>query len=461
MHSHPGWCQPSNKFGIVLLTYALSCFISISIPHASLKHFSSLARRLARIFTHAYFYHREAFESAEAESSLYARFLALTARFDLVPAEFLVIPPRLVEQESSSAGEANTALDERGIEPPRLNAAALEPLKDHFEQDHSQQTGGETSAAGAKERDRGDIPTDRDVNSVQRRWSPEKSGQSPGRDSPRKLGRNRTDTMVFTDAAAFTEELRAERDREHERGKDKGGGWDTNVIPLFAPTYKQATGSSEEHMFISSHSYPESITQDRTPVDPSVNNSFPPVHGLTVIANSPEACVPEVAYPNTVEQQSSGRVESGHLDPHTTTEVQVEAPSDDGKEKEFETEEPAPASSSETARPTVGSVLEDPGSTLSSGIILIGNSGLVCLPEGTSSADTLCSADIPTKLENGNATELKSDNPEESEPAQPEPEGDVSPAASHTEVHPEAAEPGEAEANTTLEEDLQNVEDAL
>ncbi|KAF8157167.1 Mob1/phocein, partial [Crassisporium funariophilum] len=64
----------------------------LQIPTSSHRHFSSLARRLGRIFAHAYFHHREAFEQAEAESSLYARFMALTARFDLVPPEFLVIP---------------------------------------------------------------------------------------------------------------------------------------------------------------------------------------------------------------------------------------------------------------------------------------------------------------------------------------------------------------------------------
>ena len=51
-----------------------------------------MARRLGHIFAHAYFHHREASEQAEAESSLYARSLALTERFELVPAEFLVIP---------------------------------------------------------------------------------------------------------------------------------------------------------------------------------------------------------------------------------------------------------------------------------------------------------------------------------------------------------------------------------
>jgi Mob1/phocein family len=74
--------------------FILSPIYSISIPQTSHRHFPSLARRLGRIFAHAYHHHRLAFESAEAESALYARFLALSRHFDLVPAEFLVIPER-------------------------------------------------------------------------------------------------------------------------------------------------------------------------------------------------------------------------------------------------------------------------------------------------------------------------------------------------------------------------------
>ena len=40
-------------------------FSRLQIPVASHKHFSSLARRLGRIFPHAYFHHREAFEQAD------------------------------------------------------------------------------------------------------------------------------------------------------------------------------------------------------------------------------------------------------------------------------------------------------------------------------------------------------------------------------------------------------------
>ncbi|PVF98572.1 Mob1/phocein [Serendipita vermifera] len=63
----------------------------IAIPMTSTKHFASLARRLSRIFAHAYFHHRELFEQAEAENALYERFLGLVQEFQLVPAEYLVI----------------------------------------------------------------------------------------------------------------------------------------------------------------------------------------------------------------------------------------------------------------------------------------------------------------------------------------------------------------------------------
>jgi len=46
----------------------------IAIPSSSVKHFASLARRLSRIFAHAYFHHREIFESAEADNALYERY---------------------------------------------------------------------------------------------------------------------------------------------------------------------------------------------------------------------------------------------------------------------------------------------------------------------------------------------------------------------------------------------------
>ena len=58
--------------------YILIAWYSLAIPATSNRHLHSLARRLGRIFAHAFFHHREIFERTEAETSLYARFLALT-----------------------------------------------------------------------------------------------------------------------------------------------------------------------------------------------------------------------------------------------------------------------------------------------------------------------------------------------------------------------------------------------
>ncbi|KAJ7752442.1 Mob1/phocein [Mycena maculata] len=140
----------------------------LQIPPTSHRHFSSLARRLGRIFAHAYFHHREEFEQAEAESSLYARFLALTEKFDLVPADFLVIPPRAVAAPGDRRGSVVPLAD---VPPPTLLGAAL-----HVDTDTA---ASEAATAGATR---------------------EKSASPPGLDdamNPRRYGRNRTDTMML------------------------------------------------------------------------------------------------------------------------------------------------------------------------------------------------------------------------------------------------------------------------
>lgn len=59
------------------------------IPTTSLRHFGSVTRRLSRIFVHAFEHHRDVFEVCEAETSLYARFLALVQAYDLMSVESL------------------------------------------------------------------------------------------------------------------------------------------------------------------------------------------------------------------------------------------------------------------------------------------------------------------------------------------------------------------------------------
>ncbi|KAG6902118.1 hypothetical protein C0995_004064 [Termitomyces sp. Mi166 len=156
----------------------------IQIPQSSHRHFSSLARRLGRIFAHAYFHHREAFEQAEAESSLYARFLALTSKFDLVPSEFLVIPT------PTNTDSDNDRRRRHDAHIPRLLPVAAD-LRVSGEgqwprRTHAVPLGVETRVKSA---------------------SPPRLSNGRGSESPRKMGRSRTDTMVLHDAYAVAEEL--------------------------------------------------------------------------------------------------------------------------------------------------------------------------------------------------------------------------------------------------------------
>lgn len=166
----------------------------LSIPPASTRHFSSLARRLGRVFAHAYYHHREAFEQAEAESSLYARFLALTSRFKLVPNEFLVIPSRMNFQTNTRPEEEGEGEEGNPEEEGSAN------LPDISREDY--------------------MNTARRIPSQERQWlqpsgilintgrgaSPPDPAGDARNPSPRK-GRSRTDTMVHSEAVNMAEEL--------------------------------------------------------------------------------------------------------------------------------------------------------------------------------------------------------------------------------------------------------------
>ncbi|TFK98434.1 Mob1/phocein [Pterulicium gracile] len=189
----------------------------LQIPTSSYRHFSSLARRLGRIFAHAYFHHREAFEQAEAESSLYARFLALTAKFDLVPAEFLVIPSSS-HGEGAGEGEGRGGEGWKEVQPPRLLGAAPIP--------HDDEADAEGGGPGPKE-DRDRSSNSNDSTSYQEGGPPGLSNQGSdlgsGFGSGRGLkGRNRTDTMVFSEGYNVAEEI-ASRTVSSSSGSGSGG----------------------------------------------------------------------------------------------------------------------------------------------------------------------------------------------------------------------------------------------
>lgn len=88
----------------------------ILIPTSSLSHFPSLFRRLSRIFSHAFFHHREAFSLSEMETSLYARFVALCERYDLVGSNLLVIPRDALSTISQNNADSEEEDDEEDEE---------------------------------------------------------------------------------------------------------------------------------------------------------------------------------------------------------------------------------------------------------------------------------------------------------------------------------------------------------
>lgn len=154
----------------------------LSIPQTSHRHFSSLARRLSRIFSHAYFHHREVFQQAEAESSLYARFLKLSSLFGLVPSEFLVIPESAIQADGRGRED---------IEPPRLLAAAIHPDSN-------------SSSDKPVEEQAPSIPA---VDSGAQVYLQMEDINSTGTASPRRVGRSRTDTMILNEAHSLAEEV--------------------------------------------------------------------------------------------------------------------------------------------------------------------------------------------------------------------------------------------------------------
>lgn len=112
----------------------------LQIPHASLAHFPSLFRRLSRIFSHAYFHHREAFATAESETSLYARFVALCEKYELVSSNLLIIP--------QSGYEATVVHDEDDDEDERSKSWDDD---DHDEEEEEEDKSEKPEASEGKE----------------------------------------------------------------------------------------------------------------------------------------------------------------------------------------------------------------------------------------------------------------------------------------------------------------------
>ncbi|KAJ2850703.1 hypothetical protein IWW36_001672 [Coemansia brasiliensis] len=91
-HGHPRPCS-AISYAVHTLDFAV-CQLS-----RESRHFQSMVRRLYRIFAHSYFHHREFFERQEAMTFLYARFVRLARKYELVTEAQIIIPdlPTTVE----------------------------------------------------------------------------------------------------------------------------------------------------------------------------------------------------------------------------------------------------------------------------------------------------------------------------------------------------------------------------
>ncbi|KAM7380202.1 hypothetical protein PAMP_003515 [Pampus punctatissimus] len=79
----------------------------VSIKESSVAKLGSVCRRIYRIFSHAYFHHRQIFDKYENETFLCHRFTRFVMKYNLMSKDNLIVP--ILEEEvqnTSSAGES-------------------------------------------------------------------------------------------------------------------------------------------------------------------------------------------------------------------------------------------------------------------------------------------------------------------------------------------------------------------
>lgn len=64
----------------------------VTIPSSSVKYFSSIVRRLYRIFAHAYYHHHDVYVAFESATALTERFVFFSLTYDLIQEKLLNIP---------------------------------------------------------------------------------------------------------------------------------------------------------------------------------------------------------------------------------------------------------------------------------------------------------------------------------------------------------------------------------
>ncbi|KAG7268926.1 hypothetical protein CRUP_002922 [Coryphaenoides rupestris] len=75
----------------------------VSIKESSVAKLSSVCRRIYRIFSHAYFHHREIFDAYENETFLCHRFTRFVMKYYLMSKDNLIVP--IMEEETQAEEE--------------------------------------------------------------------------------------------------------------------------------------------------------------------------------------------------------------------------------------------------------------------------------------------------------------------------------------------------------------------
>ncbi|XP_071516317.1 MOB-like protein phocein [Panulirus ornatus] len=76
----------------------------VSIKESSVAKLGSVCRRVYRIFSHAYFHHRQIFDEFEAETTLCRRFTVFVTKYNLMSRDNLIVP--ILEDEGAGQGES-------------------------------------------------------------------------------------------------------------------------------------------------------------------------------------------------------------------------------------------------------------------------------------------------------------------------------------------------------------------
>jgi hypothetical protein len=79
----------------------------VSIKESSVAKLGSVCRRVYRIFSHAYFHHRQIFDEFEAKTHLCRRFTVFVTKYSLMSKDNLIVP--MLETDDGAAGGESEA----------------------------------------------------------------------------------------------------------------------------------------------------------------------------------------------------------------------------------------------------------------------------------------------------------------------------------------------------------------